>query len=878
MMAQYLDIRSRSGDALLFYRMGDFYELFFDDAVKASAALDITLTRRGKHAGEDIPMCGVPFHAYEAYLARLIRAGFSVAICEQTEDPAAAKKRGAKSVVRREVVRVVTPGTVTEETLLDAAEGNFLGALALLGGGEGALAGVDISTGELVVRSTSAATFSADFSALPFSELIIADVDAPPAEWRGILDAVKSGVRLTRQAASTFDSKSGERRLREAFAVAALEAFGDFSRAECAALGALLSYVQLTQAGKLPALRPPKRTDKSALMLIDDATRASLELLKSAGGGREGSLVGAVDRTVTAAGARLLARRISAPLTSAAAIDQRLSSVSRFAEDKRLSDDCRRLLRGAPDIARALSRLALGRGGPRDLGAVRDGLLAAQSIAALLSKVDLNDELKNAAVALEARDAGGFSGLIRLLKEALSENPPMLARDGGFIARGFDPGLDAAIALRDESRRVIASLEAQYREATAVKSLKIRHNNVLGYFVETPPSSGDILLSGPQAPMFIHRQTLASAVRFTTGELADLDGRIARARDEALARELAIFADLTGEIVARAEDIAAAAEAIAAIDVAASFAILATEENYVRPVIDETLAFDIRGGRHPVVEAAGRRTGAAKFVANDCRLGDERGPLLQLVTGPNMAGKSTFLRQNALIAILAQAGGYAPASSVHLGVADRVFSRVGAADDIARGRSTFMVEMIETAAILNQAGQRSLVVLDEIGRGTSTFDGMSIAWAAVEHLHDRNRSRGLFATHYHELTALADRLPRLQNVSMRVREYKGDVVFLHEVGPGPADRSYGVAVARLAGLPKEVIARAGEILKRLENDRKRTGAMDDLPLFAAPAATPAADAGEDPLRLAVKALDPDGMAPKEALEAIYQLKSLLEPD
>lgn len=879
MMAQYLDIRANAGDALLFYRMGDFYEMFFDDAVKASAALDITLTRRGKHGGQDIPMCGVPFHSYETYLARLIRAGFSVAICEQTEDPAEAKKRGAKSVVRREIIRVVTPGTITEETLLEASEGNFLGALATLGGGEGALAGVDISTGELVVRMTSAGTFVADFSSLPFSELVVADGDDPPADWRAALDAVKPNLRITYQAPSTFDSRSGERRVRETFAVAALEAFGDFSRAECAALGALLSYVQLTQAGRVPSLRPPKRIDKSASMLIDEATRASLELLKSQSGGREGSLLGAVDRTMTAAGARLLARRLSAPLTSARAIDQRLASISRFAEDRRFCDDCREALRGAPDMARALSRLALGRGGPRDLGAVCDGLLSAQKIAALLARIDLNDEMKDAALALEARGGVGFSGLIRLLKEALSENPPMLARDGGFIAKGYDPGLDAAIALRDESRRVIAGLEAQYREATGVKSLKIRYNNVLGYFVETPSSSGDVLLSGPQSALFIHRQTLASAVRFTTGELADLDARIARARDEALARELAIFADLVSGIVARAEDIAAAADAIAAVDVAASFAILAVEENYVRPTVDDTLAFDIGGGRHPVVEAASRRAGAAKFIANDCRLGDGRGALLWLVTGPNMAGKSTFLRQNALIAILAQAGGYVPASSAHIGAADRVFSRVGAADDIARGRSTFMVEMIETAAILNQAGPRSLVVLDEIGRGTSTFDGMSIAWAAVERLHDKNRCRGLFATHYHELTALADRLPRLQNVSMRVKEYKGDVVFLHEVGMGPADRSYGVAVARLAGLPKEVIARANELLKRLESDRRRGGAIEELPLFSAPQDGEAAPAERaDPLRAAVAALDPDAMAPKQALETIYQLKSLLEPD
>lgn len=876
MMAQYLEIRSKAGDALLFYRMGDFYELFFDDAVKASAALDITLTRRGKHAGADIPMCGVPFHAYESYLAKLIRAGFPVAICEQTEDPAAARKRGSKSVVRREIVRVVTPGTITEEALLDSAQANFLGALSVLGSGEeAALAAADISSGETTVRTTTAETFAVDFAALPFAELVTPDIELSPS-WRAALERVRQLVRVTTQAASTFDRRSGEKRVREAFGVAALDAFGDFSRAEIAALGGLLSYLQLTQAGKIPSLRPPKRADPGATMIIDEVTRASLEILKTQGGGREGSLVAAIDRTVSAAGARMLARRLSAPLTDPAAINRRLDIVDFFAGERRLATDLREALRSLPDMARALSRLALARGGPRDLAAIRQGLASARTIGALFDRQETPIEAREAVAALEARHGAGFSSLMRLLAEALVPEPPHLARDGGFIARGFDAGLDAAIALRDDARRVIAGLEAQYREESGVRTLKIRHNNILGYFIETPQSAGDALISGPQSATFIHRQTMASAVRFTTGALADLDSKIARARDEALARELEIYADLTARVVERAADIAAAADAAAALDVAASFATLAVEENFVRPRVDDTLAFDIKGGRHPVVEASGRRAGAQSFIANDCLLGDEGGVRLWLVTGPNMAGKSTFLRQNALIAILAQSGGVIPARAAHIGVADRVFSRVGAADDIARGRSTFMVEMIETAAILNQATPRSLVVLDEIGRGTSTFDGLSIAWAAVEHLHDKNRCRGLFATHYHELTALSETLPRLQNVSMRVKEYKGDVVFLHEVASGPADRSYGVAVARLAGLPRDVIARANELLKRLENDRRRTGALEDLPLFAIPALEPP-DA-TDSLRAALEEIDPDGLSPREALVAIYRLKSLHEPD
>lgn len=874
MMTQYLDIRARAGDALLFYRMGDFYELFFDDAIKAAAALDITLTRRGRHAGADIPMCGVPFHAYEAYLARLIRAGFSVAICEQIEDPAAARRRGSKSVVRRDIVRIVTPGTLIEDALLPAGENNFLGALAILGAGdEAAFAVIDISTGEIALTPTSASTLPADFAAAACAELVVADDASLREDWKAVLSALSGVTKLSRHAASAFESKSGERRMKSAFGVAATDGIGDFTRAEFAALGGLLSFVELTQAGRLPPLGLPKRAARGDTMVIDQATRASLELLKGQNGAREGSLLAAVDRTVTGAGARLLSLRLSAPMTSPSAINARLDAVDFFAIDSRLRVAVRDELKAAPDLARALTRLSLERGGPRDLAAIGEGLARARKLAALLSG-DGPPEIAVDVGALEAREQGGFSDLIRLLKEALIEAAPMLARDGGFIASGFDPGLDAAIALRDESRRVIAGLEAGYREETGVRTLRIKHNNILGYFIETPPSAGDGLMGPAMKARFIHRQTIASAVRFTTAELADLDGRIARARDEALAREIEIFGQLSRAVLERSSDIAAAARAIANIDVAAAFATLAVEEDYVRPRIDATRAFDIKAGRHPVVDAALRRSGGPAFIANDCTLGDGDGTQLWLVTGPNMAGKSTFLRQNALIAILAQAGGFVPARHAHIGIADRVFSRVGASDDIARGRSTFMVEMVETAAILHQATDRSIVVLDEIGRGTSTFDGLSIAWASVEHLHERSRCRGLFATHYHELTALAARLPRLRNVSMRVKEYKGDVVFLHQVVAGPADRSYGVAVARLAGLPLSVVVRAGEILKLLEKDGRRNLTIEDLPLFSAPSPS----APPDVLRAALSAIDPDAVSPKEALGVLYRLKSLLDPD
>lgn len=882
MMAQYMAIKKTAPDALLFYRMGDFYELFFDDAVKASAALDITLTKRGKHGGEEIPMCGVPWHSHESYLARLIKEGFKVAICEQTEDPAEAKKRGSKSVVRREIVRVVTPGTLTEETLLDATQNNFLGAIAINSGGrEASIAWADVSTGELHVRATSLENAASDVQSLGLSELLIADSADPNVEWETIIQSIADSLPVTYQPREFFASTSGIRRLQETFGVATLDAFGEFGRADFSAIGALLSYIDLTQVGKRPALRPPKRTEVHSVMAIDQATRVSLEILKTQNGSISGSLFSSVNRTITGPGARMLAARLSQPLIDCAAINQRLDAAGYFLDQEKQRDHLRDLLKAIPDMARSLSRLSLDRGGPRDLLVIRDGLVGARSMAKL---IDTNTQVGEAPEqivamqkALEAKDGAGFSSLLQLLSDALENEPPILARDGGFIAKGYDPDLDAVRVLRDESRRLIADLQAQYRDLSGVKSLKVKFNNVLGYFVETPVAHGDRLLADPLSQTFIHRQTLASAVRFTTSELADLDSKISRARDEAIARELELFDVLSSAVLERNGDISAAAEAIASADVAAAVAQLAVEEKFSRPTIDSSMNFDISGGRHPVVDAAVRKAGNESFVANDCVLAKEETPELWLVTGPNMAGKSTFLRQNALITILAQAGCYVPADAAHIGVTDRVFSRVGASDDLARGRSTFMMEMVETAAILNQATARSLVILDEIGRGTSTFDGMSIAWAAVEHLHEQNKCRGLFATHYHELTALSETLPRLRNVSMRVREWKGDVVFLHEVVSGPADRSYGVAVARLAGLPPLVVKRASEILARLEAEKSAQGSVEMLPLFAAAPETPSQEpmAGlSNPVFEALSGMDPDRMSPRDAMDALYHLKSL----
>jgi DNA mismatch repair protein MutS len=847
------------------------------------------LTKRGKHDGGDIPMCGVPVHSADSYLQRLIRSGFKVAVCEQSEDPAAAKKRGAKSVVQRDVVRIVTPGTLTEDSLLDARRHNYLASLAESGGALG-LAWLDMSTGEFTVQPVAAAMLPAALARLDAGELLLSEklVERPEffelwGEWRASLSPLPS---------ARFDSENARRRLEDTFGVKALDAFGSFERAEIAAAGALVDYVVLTQQGRLPRIASPRRLAAGAVMEIDAATRRNLELVRNLSGAREGSLLQAIDRSVTGPGARALAAALSAPLTDPARIEARLDMVSFFLGDARLREDTRAALRRTPDLERALSRLSLGRGTPRDLAAMRDGLAQATTIRALLA--DPVDESGRAPLpaGIEAcvRGLGEHASLIERLGRALGEDLPLNARDGGFIAKGYHAALDETREVRDESRKLIAALEARYRGETGIGGLKIRHNNVLGYYVEVAPQHADKLRAGESGgesggenggkagSVFIHRQGLASAARFTTIELGELERKIAGAADKALAIELRLFDDLAGEIVARAEPIADCAHALAALDMASALATLASDGGWCRPRIDDSIAFRIEAGRHPVVEPALAKIQDAIFVPNDCDLGaDQR---IWLVTGPNMAGKSTFLRQNALIAILAQMGSYVPAKSAHIGTVDRLFSRVGAADDLARGRSTFMVEMVETAAILNQATKRSLVILDEIGRGTATFDGLSIAWATLEHLHDANDCRALFATHYHELTALTSRLDRLASYTMRVKEWKGEVVFLHEVAPGAADRSYGIHVAKLAGLPEAAVVRAEEVLKMLEAG-EQAGALrrlaDDLPLFSAASPRPQSGVAKGNLALeqALGNIHPDELSPKEALEALYKLRALL---
>ena len=792
MMAQFFEIKAEYQDALLFYRMGDFYEMFFDDAVAAAEALDIALTKRGKHLGEDIPMCGVPVRAAEGYFLTLIRKGFRVAVCEQMENPAEAKKRGAKSVVRREVVRLVTPGTLTEDSLLDARRHNYLAAFSEVRG-EGALAWVDISTGVFHVMPCPRVRLGPELARLAPRELLVSEQSEA-----GLAELVtESGASMTALSSASFDSTSAEKRLTGLFKVGTMESFGQFSRAENSAMGAIVEWLDITQKGQLPLLTPPVRESADSAMQIDAATRRNLELTRSMSGGREGSLISVIDRTITAGGGRLLERRVSSPSRNLDAIHTRQGGVSFMIGHKVLAASLRDDLRKCPDMDRSISRLGLDRGGPRDLTAIRDGLAQAGSIAERTKGRDLPEILANAVAAL-----GGHDNLLDLLEQALVADPPVLARDGGFIAPGYHTELDEVRTLRDKGRSVIAGMQKDFVEQTGIAALKIKHNNVLGYFIETTATHAEKMLSAPLSETFIHRQTTANAVRFTTVPLSEMETKILNAGNRALEIEKRLYDSLKDSILAQSGPIGLAAKSLAEIDLACAFGDLATGENWCRPVVDNSRAFEIKGGRHPVVEQALRKQGGSPFIANDCDLADGGdGADIWLLTGPNMSGKSTFLRQNALITLLAQVGSYVPATRAHIGLVSQLFSRVGASDDLARGRSTFMVEMVETAAILNQADDRALVILDEIGRGTATYDGLSIAWATLEHLHDVNQCRALFATHYHEMTALSDELDGVENATVTVKEWDGDVIFLHEVKKGAADRSYGVQVARLAGLP-----------------------------------------------------------------------------
>ena len=865
MMVQYLAIKDIYRDVLLFYRMGDFYEMFFQDAETAAQALGITLTHRGTLNGNSVPMCGVPVHAMDGYLARLIQQGYKVAICEQTETPETFKARGGKGPLPRGVVRVITPGTLQEDGLLVSHQHNYLAALGR-SAGEFAIAWADMSTGSFNVQACDEADIEALLSRLGVAEFLY------PEEMRASLEMVAAPFNPAIRPAQDFDSRRSEAMLLSLYEVSTLDSLGAFSRAMLSAAGGLLTYLRQTQIESMPRLSRLSVLSQNAFMEIDAATRRSLELTQTLTESRSGSLLHAIDKTKTAAGARLLATRLSAPLTDRALIEGRLDLVSWFLRSQTTGSDIISALNGLPDIERSLSRLASSRGGPRDLSAIARAVSLGRDISVRLSAQvseaqGIDEHAPDIMMLIE--DTQCAADLADSLMPALADDIPLLARDGNFIRVGYDSSLDQIRQLRDESRRLIAGLQADYAAQTDISSLKIKHNNVLGYHIEVRSLHGDKLMSDNQ---FIHRQTTAQAVRFTTTKLADMEKQMASASDRALAVELALFETLVKQVLARSPALEQTAAALAALDVATASAQLASSRYYCRPIMTDDTRFTIIGGRHPVVERA--LADGTPFIANDCRL--EKGSHLWLLTGPNMAGKSTFLRQNAHIAIMAQAGLFVPADNAEIGIIDRLFSRVGASDDLARGRSTFMVEMVETATILNQSTSRSLVILDEIGRGTATWDGLSIAWACLEYLHNNIGCRALFATHYHELTSLTGQLSGLRCHAMQVKEWQGDIVFLHEVGEGAADKSYGVHVAKLAGLPHTVIKRAAHLVSEME-----TGAMtaeqDDglLPLFAPPKPEASlADDGPTELEKMVHDIDPDSLSPRDALALIYQLKAL----
>lgn len=877
MMAQYLETKKAYPDYLLFYRMGDFYEMFFDDAVAASKALDIALTKRGKLEGADVPMCGVPFHAYETYLSRLIKHGFKVAICEQMEDPKEAKKRGAKSVVKRDVIRLVTAGTLTEENLLDSRRNNFLLSLAKTGDMLG-VSWLDLSTGDFFLEEIGlknkpeAVVVSSLLSRLSPVEILVSDRYLQSPKLFEVFNEYRKKLSVLPEA--RFNFENARRNLLNLFKVETLDAYGNFSRAEITAAGVLMDYVETTQKGQMPRVEKPVKIYERQVMEIDGATRRSLELLESSSGDRGNSLLSVLDRTVTGAGARMLAGRIASPLVDTKEIGERLNVVEFFLNEEFIRDDVRALLKACPDIERAVSRLSLERGGPRDLAAIKTTLAAVPRLKNILSGAssqNMVSELPEAVARIAGR-MGHHENLVDELERALADELPLLARDGGFIREGYYPPLDEIRRVKNNSQQIILQLQEKYAAATDIPNLKIKYNNLIGYFVEVPAKFATRMLENKD---FIHRQSVLNAVRFTTVELTEIENEIRGAGEKLLATELELFNKLVTEVRIAADDISRTAKALAELDVGAALADLAAEKNYCRPEIDDSFCFDVEDGRHPVVEASLAREHGGAFVGNDCRLGNDYSNIW-LITGPNMAGKSTFLRQNAIIAVMAQIGSFVPAKRARIGVVNKLFSRVGASDDLARGRSTFMVEMVETASILNRADERSLVILDEIGRGTATFDGLSIAWAVVEHLHEVNRCRALFATHYHELTSLVGKLHKMSLHCMKIKEFNDEVIFLHEVIDGAADRSYGIHVAKLAGLPPVVLKRAEQVLSSLENDKKNANIKelaDDLPLFSSLKKEEKKPSAVD---AALAEICPDNLTPREALDELYRLKALSE--
>lgn len=901
MLRHFLQVKQAHPDALIFYRMGDFYELFFEDAVEAAPILGIALTSRGKHQGEAIPMAGVPVRAAKGYLHKLIEAGFKVAICEQMEDPAEAKKRGSKAVVERKVIRIITPATLTEEDLLDPVSARRLVAIYAANNGKiWGLASADISTGEFLTREAQSDGLIDLLAMLSPSELIASDLDLARPE----LLEVETIIRIKTHPAGLAKASpsQGKQRLKAQFGVAAIEALEGDKKHLFGACDLLLHYLEHTQQAEKTSLALPALLTSEKQLMMDAATRRSLEIDRSANGSNKGSLFAAINQTRTAAGARLLRERLHRPSRDLKEIRSWHERVEFFTANEQLRSELRQLLRGFPDLVRALSRFQMDRWGPRDLLVMRDGLQGSIQINAIFTAISeqtaelsLEGSKKNLETGLDfSKELLAFA---QQLDAALSDKPPLKRNEGGSLRSSYDAEMDRYQLLKSDARKELSKLQASYATMTGVVGLKIKFNGVLGYFIEVTPRHGDALDSFDGEVKFEHRQSLKSAARFTTEALRNLQEEIEGAENRALELELAIITQFANEIIRQSAALRAIAEAVAKLDLDSANAHWAIENQACRPQLVSEPIFEAQGLRHPAVETALQRE-HEKFTPNNVELdasAKEKAQRLLVITGPNMAGKSTYLRQAAIMAIMAQAGCFVPARSAKLGLVDQLFSRVGASDDLSRGRSTFMTEMVETATILARATEQSLVIMDEIGRGTATYDGLAIAWAVAQYLHDENACRALFATHYHELAELAQALPHADNAHLRAREWQDSLIFLHEVAKGPADRSYGIQVAKLAGVPMPVLQQAGRLLAEFEQNRhtakpevnriRPESEQEELPLFGAdqdstarPVAnqvTAPADATNQAmldLCSQLQALSPDDLTPRHALELLFSLR------
>ena len=882
MMLQYLEVKEKHKDYLLMYRMGDFYELFFDDAIIASKALDIALTHRGTYMGNPVPMCGVPHHAFSSYMPKLIKQGYKVAICDQTETPEQARQRaGNKAVIKREVSRIITAGTLTEDNLLNSSFNNYLCSINFKGNLNPtiSIAITDISTGEFNIQSWTENALNELQSFLLIknpSEIIISQDCFQSHIFEKVLNEFKS--KLVIKGNTFFDTLNATKSICDLYKISNINAMGDLTDLEISCCGAILNYITLTQIGNIPTLPFPRKENKNNYLQIDAFSIRNLEIFENINNEniKNSSLFEILDKTQTSMGRRLLRKILSTPLANSTEINNRLNIIEFLTENSNLIYEIRNNLSLISDIERILSRLTLNRAGPKDLQNIALTLRTSTILKNLLE-----ESLKNAITNPLSTIINGlmdFKPLITKIENAIIEDAPLTIKESGYIKSTYHPTLEEYKNIQQNTKQIILDLQTKYAFDTGISNLKIKYNNIVGYFIEVPIKQASQLMSDSN---FKHRQTLVNGVRFTTDELTEIEQKILLANEKYEALEESLFKQLCDEILTQTEKINTFAQSISQLDVFTNLSLIALENDYTKPIIDDTDSFKIEEGRHPIVEYNLKQQNIT-FIPNDCILENkEDTSKLWILTGPNMAGKSTFLRQNALIIIMAQIGSFVPAKYAHIGIVNKIFSRVGAADNLARGQSTFMVEMSETATILNQADKKSFVILDEIGRGTATFDGLSIAWAVLEYLNNITRCRGLFATHYHELTESISKLSNVSAHTMQITDYEGDVIFLHKVAPGIADKSYGIHVAKLAGIPNSVIQRASQILSSFENDeimkktKKIVKSINETDLFSYQTPSPQISKQTSLIEEKLKQINPDELTPKSALELLYEIKNLL---